>query len=135
MKPMHSLDMPAGSTMRLTATARSEVAAHRWAVRVFAAGAGAEAPRLVYGSHIGDGDRQQRIDFPAQDMDCRLEVRARHATTGGEWADDKLTVLDEEPGRLALGFSDASQAVAHDNDVVLSFVLTDGPQTDRYPCR
>jgi hypothetical protein len=130
MKAMHSLDMPAGSTMRLTATARSEVAAHRWDVRVFATGAGAEAPRLVYGSHIGDGDRQQCIDIPAQDMDCRLELRARHATTSGDWADDKLTVIGQEPGRLELGFSDASQAVAHENDVMLSFLLMrrSGPQ-------
>jgi hypothetical protein len=126
---MHSLDMPAGSTMRLTATARSDVAAHRWDIRVFAAGAGAEAPRLVYGSHIGDGDRQQRVDIPAQDMDCRLEVRARHATTGGDWGDDKLTVIDDASGRLDLGFSDPSHAGAHDNDVVLSFVLTDRPRS------
>ena len=123
---MHSLDMPAGSTMRLTATARSDVAAHRWEVRVFAADARAEAPRLVYGSRIGDGDRQQRIDIPVQDMDCRLEVRARHATTGGVWGDDKLTVIADEPGRLDLGFSEASHPLAHDNDVMLSFLLTSG---------
>jgi hypothetical protein len=129
MKFMHSLDMPAGSTMRLTATARSEAAAHRWEVRVFAADARAQAPRLVYGSRIGDGDRQQRIDIPAQDMDCRLEVRARHPTTGGDWGADKLTVIDDEPGRLDLGFSDASQGIAHDNDVMLSFVLTSRPRS------
>jgi hypothetical protein len=126
---MHRLDMPAGSTMRLTATARSNVAAHRWDIRVFAAGADADSPRLVYGSRIGDGDRQQRVDIPAQDMDCRLEVRGRHATTGGDWGDDKLTVMDDEPGRLELGFSDALQAGAHDNDVVLSFVLTSRPRS------
>lgn len=118
--------MPAGSTIRVLASARSEVARHIWEVRVYAAGGGAPSVRLAYGSRIGDGDCQQRIDIPAQDMDCRLEVTSRHTTSDGAWADDKLVILDDAPGRLDLGFSDASWARAHDNDVVLSFSLT-GP--------
>jgi len=117
--------MPAGSTIRLSATARSGVAGHFWDVRVCVAGAAGPAVRLAYGSRIGDGDRQQRIDIPAQDMDCSLQVTSRHAMPGGAWGDDKLTVLDDSPGLLDLGFSDPSSPTAHDNDVVLSFYLTE----------
>jgi hypothetical protein len=124
---MHKLDMPAGSTIRLMATARADVADHRWEVRVYTAGSGAEPARLGYGSRIGVGDRDQRIDIPAQAVDCRLEVATRHVTAGGDWGDDRLTILDDAPGRLDLGFSDPSQPTAHDNDVLLSFALTGRP--------
>jgi len=120
--------MPAGSTIRLLATARAEAAGHVWEVRVYAAGGGAPAVRLAYGSRIGDGDRRQRIDIPAQDRDCSLEVSSRHATPDGARGDDKLTILDDAPGRLDLGFSDPSRPTAHDNDVVLSFSLTEPMQ-------
>jgi len=120
---MHSLDMPAGWTVRLTATARAAVDRHRWDVLVYGRDAPA-TPRLAYGSHIGDGDCEQRIDIPAQEVDCRFEVRVRHAAVDGTWEDDWLTIVDDVPDRLDLGFSDRSQAVAHDNDVLLSFVLT-----------
>lgn len=125
---MHKLDMPAGSTIRLTATARYEVATHRWDVRVYVAGSGVQPARLAYGSRIGDADRDQRIDIPAQDVDCRLEIGARHARADGGWGADELTVLDEAPGRLDLGFCDPSQPAAQDNDVLLSFALTSRPR-------
>lgn len=121
---MHSLDMPAGSRVRLTATARADVASHRWEVRVYAAGAASASPRLTYGSRIGGRDREQRIDIPAQEVDCQIEVEARHATAAGGWADDKLALLNDSPGRLDLGFSDPSQPIAQADDVRLSFVHT-----------
>ena len=81
---MRSLDLPAGSTIRLTATARPNVARHRWDMLVFTAGGPGDAhPRLTFGSEIGGDDREQRIDVPAQDKDCRVEVTSRHAIAGG----------------------------------------------------
>jgi len=122
---MHKLDMPAGSTIRLLATARPDLAIHRWEVRVYPAGSGPDPARLAYGSRIGDGDREQRIDIPMQDVDCRLEVSARHAAQDGAWRDDKLTIIEDAQGRLDLGFSNPSRPTAHDNDVLLSFCLTE----------
>jgi hypothetical protein len=122
---MHTLDMPTGSTIRLMATARALVAGHRWEVRVLADGGAPRTARLAYGSRIGGDDREQRIDIPAQDMDCRLEVRSRHAMGNGDWQDDKLTIIHDAPGRLDLGFSDPSRLTAHENDVLLSFIVAD----------
>lgn len=88
------------------------------------AGAASASPRLTYGSRIGGRDREQRIDIPAQEVDCQIEVEARHATAAGGWADDKLALLNDAPGRLDLGFSDPSQPIAQADDVRLSFVHT-----------
>ena len=128
---MHKLDMPAGSTVRLTATARPDVGIHRWAVQVHGAGvATATSARVVYGSQIGGLDCEQRIDIPAQDADCRLDVSAQHATEGGEWQDDRLTILDDTPSRLDIGFFNPARSVAHPNDLLLSFAFTGpNPQT------
>lgn len=121
---MHNLDMPAGSTIRLTATARPETDVHRWAVQVHGAGAGATTPaRVVYGAQIGGQDREQRVDIPAQDVDCRLEVRSQHALDDGEWRDDRLTVLDDTPSQLDIGFFNPARPGAHPNDVLLSFAF------------
>ncbi len=117
---MHRLDLPAGSTIRFTATARADVAPHQWGIEVFAIEA--SAPHLTYGSAIGGHDRDQRIDIPAQPGDCRLEVKSRHAVVGG-WADDACTINEDTPGQLILGFSDASLPGVHRDDVVLNFVF------------
>lgn len=128
---MHKMIMPTGSTVRLTATAGPQTGVHRWAVQVHGVGATAATPaRLVYGSQIGGQDREQRIDIPAQDIDCRLEVRGQHALDGGEWRDDRLTVLDDTPSQLDIGFFDPARAGAHPNDVLLSFAFAHPhPQT------
>jgi len=121
---MHRLGLPAGSTIRLTASARPDIGVHRWGVRVFAAeGLAASAtPRLTYGSQIGGGDCEQRIDIPAQDTDCRLEAWSRHSIAEG-WADDRCSVEDDTPSRLMIGFSDPSRPKARKDDVLLSFTF------------
>lgn len=119
---MRRLDFPAGSTIRLTATASSEVGVHRWDVRIFTAdGPTANpAPRLAYGSQIGGRDCEQRIDIPAQDADCRVEVSSgRHATAG--WQDDRCSIHEDTPSRLLMGFSDPSSPESRNNEVLLSF--------------
>ena len=128
---MHLLDWPAGSTARLHATARPGVAIHRWDIRVLDIGApepGSTA-RLAYGSQIGGGDCEQRIDIPAQDADCRLEVSGRHAIVGG-WKDDRCSVDDDTPRRLQIGYSDRALPYARTDDVLLSFTFE---PTDRQP--
>lgn len=119
---MHRLDLPAGSPVRLSATARIDSGPHRWAIQVFsdADAAGASAPRLSYGSQIGGADREQRIDIPAQDVDCRLEIHSRHEIVGG-WADDRCAVNEDTPALLALGFSDPGSPPSPEDDVRLSF--------------
>jgi hypothetical protein len=120
---MRSLDLPAGSTIRLTATARPNVARHRWDMLVFTAGGPGDAhPRLTFGSEIGGDDREQRIDVPAQDKDCRVEVTSRHAIAGG-WKDDFLSIDQDTPALLTMAFSDSSAASAQRDDVLLSFAF------------
>jgi hypothetical protein len=121
---MHHLDLPAGSTIRLHATARPGVALHRWGVRVFDAGATDRdaTARLTYGSQIGSGDCEQRVDIPAQDADCRLEVWGSHAIPGG-WKDDRCSIEDDTPNRLLIGFSDRALLLAQTDDVLLSFTF------------
>jgi hypothetical protein len=121
---MHSLDLPAGLQIRLTATARPGTDLHRWDVRLLAAGkleAGG-SPRLAYGSRIGVRDLDQRIDIPPQDVGCRLEIRSRH--TGHEgWQDDRCTVQEDTPNELRIGFCDAARLGALPDDVLLSFAF------------
>jgi hypothetical protein len=128
---MHCLNFPAGSTIRLDATARADVGVHRWDIRVLDADAPPHGStgRLTYGSQIGAGDCHQRVDIPAQDTDCRLEVCGRHAFDGG-WKDDRCTVEDDTPGRLLIGFSDRALPFAHKDDVLLSFTFQNA---DRQP--
>jgi hypothetical protein len=128
---VHKLNMPAGSTIRLTATARPETGVHRWAVQVHGVSAAAMMPaRIVYGSQIGGQDREQRIDIPAQDVDCRLELRGQHALDDGEWQDDRLTVLEDTLTQLDIGFFNPAHSGAHPNDVLLSFAFAHPrPQT------
>lgn len=123
---MHNLEMLAGSTLRLTATARPDAGRHRWSVQVRRGGHAATAgpTRLVFASEIGGVDRHQRIEIPPQDADCRLEVTAQHAEENGHWLDDRLTVLDDTPDQLDLGFFDPERTDAQPNDVLLSFVFT-----------
>lgn len=122
---MHKLDMPAGLAIRLIATAQPDAGVHRWAVQVHGADVEtATSARIAYGSHIGGRDRDQRIDIPAQEADCRLEVSEQHATESGEWRDDRLTVLHDTPSRLDIGFFNPTRPSARDNDVLLSFSFT-----------
>lgn len=111
--------------MRLTATARANVAEHRWDVRVLAADAplrAAAASRIDYGSRIGAGDREQRVDIPAQDIDCRLDVQSRHAVEGG-WEADRCSVGDDTPAQLQLGFSNPGLPHAKSDDILLNFAF------------
>ena len=124
---MHYLDLPAGSAVRLQASARPGVALHRWDLRVIdagAAGPGALA-RLTYGSAIGAGDSEQRVDIPAQDTACRLEVWGRHAVAGA-WKDDRCSIEVDTPDCLQIGFSDRALALAQTDDVLLSFTFDRG---------
>lgn len=121
---MHRIDFPAGSTIRLTATALPDLAVHRWDLQVFDA-VGSAAPRLTFGSQIGGRDCQQQVSIPAQDADCRLEVRSRHAV-GDDWADDRCSVVDDTPNRLLLGFAGPSAPAPGKNDVSLSFAIVAG---------
>lgn len=121
---MHYLDLPAGSAIRLHASAGPRVGPHRWDIRVLdagAAGPGATA-RTVYGSRIGAGDCEQRIDIPPQDTDCRLEVWGRHLVAGA-WKDDLCSIETDTPGCLKIGFSDGALPLAGKDDVLLSFTF------------
>lgn len=119
---MHNMDLPAGTRVRLNATAGTAVARRRWDIRVLSAGAENGSARLVFGSEIGDHDRDQRVDIPPQDVDCQLEVRARHAAPGG-WEDDRCTVQEDTPNELRLGFCDPSRPGSLADDVLLSFAI------------
>jgi len=108
---MRRIDFPAGSAIRLTATARPDVGVHRWDVKVLAIGDPPDpTPRLSYGSEIGGRDCEQRIDIPAQAVACSLEVASRHAIPGG-WRGDYGSVEDDTPDGLVIGFSDAPREV------------------------
>jgi hypothetical protein len=129
---MHALEIPAGSTLRLTATARPDAGRHRWSVEVRRGGRAAAAgpPRLVFASEIGGLDSHQRIEIPPQDADCRLEVTGQHVGENGDWLDDRLTVLDDTPDQLDLGLFDPRRPAAHPDDVLLSFAcMSPHPQT------
>lgn len=127
---MHNLNMAAGSTISLTVTARPDAGLHRWGVHLRPVGAAAPAfPRLAYGSRVGNRDCEQRIEIPAQDVDCWLEVWGSYAANGENWSDDRLTVIDDTPERLEIGFSNPLRSAALLNDVLLSFAFTN-PQTD-----
>lgn len=119
---MHSLDLPAGSGIRLTATAKAGCGLHRWGVRVIAPGDEATSVRAAYGSAIGERDRDQRVDIPAQDVACTLQVSAHHAVADG-WTTDRCSIQDDTPGELRLGFCDAARPGATPEDVVLSFAF------------
>lgn len=121
---MHNLNMAAGSTISLAVTARVDAGLHRWSVHLRPVGAAASAlPRLAYGSRVGSGDCEQRIEIPAQDVDCWLEVWGNHVAAGGAWVDDRLTVIDDTPNRLEIGFSDPLRSDALPSEVVLSFTF------------
>ena len=81
--------------------------------------------RLTYGSRIGAGDCEQRVDIPAQDVDCRIEVDASHASGGG-WKDDRSSIEEDTPSCLQIGFSDRALAFARTDDVLLSFTFVRG---------
>jgi hypothetical protein len=117
---MDSLDLPAGASVRLTATARPDYGLHRWDIRVVAATGGAS--RAAGGARIGGRDVHQRLDIPPQDVDCRLEVSASHAAAGG-WAADRGSRTDDTPDRLLIGFSDAARPGSRRDDVLLSFTF------------
>lgn len=121
---MHVINLPAGAAVRLTATARVDVAEHRWDIRVLDAAAPRQGPttRAEYGSRIGAGDREQRVDIPVQDVDCRLEVAARHIIEG-EWRADRCTIEEETPSRLQLGFANRALPYSKSDDVLLSFAF------------
>ncbi len=121
---MHSLNLPAGSPVRLHATAGPEVGLHRWTVRVFETGAPLDGmvTRLTYGSRIGAGDCEQRVDIPAQDVDCRIEVAASHASGTG-WKDDRSSIEEDSPNCLQIGFSDRTSPFDGRDDVLLSFTF------------
>lgn len=126
---MHHIDLPLGSAIRLTAIARPNLGRHRWDVRLFSAGAAetSSPARLNYGSEIGDGDDEQRIDVPMQDRDCRIEVTCGQATADG-WRDQVGKVGDNTPGLLVLGYSDPGAAAGGVEDVVLSFAFSGVPR-------
>lgn len=124
---MRSLNLPAGSPVRLHATAGPEVGLHRWAVRVLEAGAPLDGlvPRLTYGSRIGAGDCEQRVDIPAQDVDCLIEVDASHASGAG-WKEDRSSIEEDTLNCLQIGFSDRGLAFARRDDVLLTFTFVRG---------
>ena len=119
---MYRLDVPAGSQIRLCATAGAGDQVRRWDVRMFAAGAPASGstPRLSYGSQIGGADDQQRIEIPPQDVDCRLEVDASRRFDG-VWEADQSQVTCDTPTLLELGFGASAASMGDDGSTLLSF--------------
>lgn len=117
---MHTLDLPAGASVQLIATARADAGLHRWDITMRTHDGDM---RGAYGSRIGDRDIHQRVDIPPQDLACRLGVTSQHATADG-WADDVLSVQDDTPNALRLAFSQAGRAGAQSDDVLLSFAFT-----------
>jgi hypothetical protein len=91
-------------------------------VRLIAAVADTTSVRGAYGSAIGERDRDQRVDIPAQDVVCTLQVSAHHPVAGG-WTPDRCTIQDDTPSELRLGFCDAARPGATMDDVVLSFAF------------
>lgn len=124
---MHLLSLPAGSKIRLNATTAPDRPVHRWDIRVLGADTPESvAPRLTYASQIGGRDCEQRVEIPAQDIDCRLEVTSRHAAPDG-WQDDRCRTGEDSPSHLLLGFSPPS-SVSEADEVLLSFAF-DGPRS------
>lgn len=119
---MHRLDLPAGHRIRLIATARVGTGVHQWDLRLLTPGGEGSAPRLAFGSRIGEHDLDQRIDIPPQDVDCRVEIRSRHAARGG-WEDDRCTIQEDTPDELRIGFCNAARPGSHPDDVLLSFAI------------
>lgn len=118
---MHRIEFPAGSAVRLTATARPDVGVHRWDVRVLTVG-DPSTPTLAYGSEIGGRDCEQHIDIPAHHTARQLEIGSRHAAPGG-WQNDYGSVEDDTPDGLLIGFSDAPARGARKDDVLLRFTF------------
>lgn len=116
---IHSLDIPGGSPVRLTAATRPNVGVHRWDLRVVSP---AREPMLAFGSQIGGLDRVQHVDIPAQPLACRLEISARHKTAE-DWEDDRGAILEDTPNKFEIGFCDASSTAAQEDDVSLSLVF------------
>jgi hypothetical protein len=125
---MHRLTLPAGSTIRLTATARPHVGVHRWAMRLLADDDSTLGPK--YGSKIGGYDCDQRVDVPVQDKDRRLEVSCRHAVPTG-WEDNRSSVEDDTPARLVIGYCNPSSPTARKDDVLLSFAFAHPTPAER----
>ncbi|WP_395671223.1 hypothetical protein [Phenylobacterium sp.] len=117
---MPELGLPAGASVRLTITGRADRDLHRWNVSVLPAAGG--PARLTFGSWIGGRDLHQRIDIPAQDVDCRLEIQSRHHNAQG-WADDRASPEEDTPDRLLIGFCNPSTRGARPDDVLLSFAF------------
>lgn len=116
---MHSLELPAGSSIGLTASARADVAIHRWDLRVISI---ANEQVLAFGSQIGGLEREQRVDIPAQRLDCRVEIFARHKTPTG-WGDDRSVVIADTPSRLEIGFCDPGLSTGERDDISLSLAF------------
>ena len=129
---MHSWDLPAGSLVRLTATARSDTGLHRWEVRLITTGAASGAPRVVFGSHIGERDLDQRIEIPPQDADCRVEARSSHAEDG-VWIDGQCTLQNDTPDELRVAFCNPARSGAQEDDVLLSFAIRASHSTPGRP--
>lgn len=130
---MRSLDLPAGSRIRLIATARAGTDLHHWDVLVMTAGEAGAAPRLAFSSQIGEHDLDQRIDIPPQDADCRVEIRSRHSGRDG-WNDDRCTVQEDTPDELRIGFCNPARPGSRADDLVLSFSIGGPPRaSDKEP--
>lgn len=117
---MHSLNLPAGASILLTATARPKGGVHRWGVRVLTSATC--TPRMTFGSDIGGRDCEQRIDIPAQTADCRVEIWAGRPAVGG-WNNDRSVVTDDTPSRLQIGFSDRGASRTQEPEVLLNFAF------------
>jgi hypothetical protein len=118
---MHRLDLPAGHRIRLSATARVGTGLHQWDLRL-TSGEEGSVTLLAFGSQIGEHDLDQRIDIPPQDVDCRVEIRSRHAARDG-WKDDRCTIQEDTPDELRIGFCNAARPGSRPDDVLLSFAI------------
>ena len=128
---MNHIDLPAGTVIRLTATARPRLALHHWDMRIFAADdmrPDARA-RLSYGSQIGGRDCDQRINVPIQDQDCRIEVTCGRLQASG-LQDQQGSEEDDTPDHLVIGFADAPASESSADDVVLSFDFSRPPRSE-----
>ena len=128
---MFNLSVLAGNPVRLTATARAGSAeVHRWRVRLLAADdlAPGATPRLSFASQIGRGDREQYIEIPAQDVDCRLEVTSSRRDGAG-WSEQQSTPSTDAPGLTRLGYG--ALTAASEYDVLLSFQIGPGRAPER----
>lgn len=128
---MHRLALPAGASVRLTATAKPDLTQHRWEVVVRG---GDGQVRAAYGSRIGGRDIDQRVDIPARSEACSLEVAAFHAFDGA-WVADHLSVEASGASEFRLGYCELTRAGSQHDDVLLAFVVSDGdagpPQLDQ----